>query len=656
MKRLGSRAGLILLVVAVALVALAATAAARTTSSKASPIVIGWAFDSKGAMAPFDGPALAAAQLRVKQVNARGGVGGRQLQIQTCDTQGNKPAIAKACALKLLGAGANVIFTTCDVDYAAPVVQEAINRGVLAIAPCIGTDQMGPKRFGAKGKLAFSFGNVAQDEGSAMAQYAWAKGWRTASLATDGVIVYFKNVIQAFKARWTQLGGKVVDQETYHSLGGNDVQNAISRLNAKKADVIVTSTAGAFGALGTLISGLRTLGNDTAILNSWAGDGTYWLPKSPQVTNYYFVTYRVDLRRRPERGRQQAREAGPCGHGRLHRRLGCDRRARDGDQAGRRLDERRGARRAAREVQEGTDAVGPRELLAVPAHGVRPAVPRDQDPEQQGAARRHCRRQGRPEDLVRTLGRRDAVGAEARRITPGLRHFSILRRGPGAPRRRSRRAPRRGRRPDRAERSRQVDARQRAQRLRPPGQRHGHARRGGHHALDTAPARTPRARAHVPAHARLPLALGARERRGLRARGGRRASRRSRRATDLLERLGLSRYAAAPAAALAHGDERRLGVARALAMEPRFVLLDEPAAGLPEAEVPAFAELVRSVRDDHGAGVLLIDHNMALIMEISDRIHVLDQGRTLAEGAPAEIRGNLDVAAAYLGETAVAEE
>jgi branched-chain amino acid transport system substrate-binding protein len=291
MKRLGSRAGLILAVVAFAVVALAATAAARTTSSKASPIVIGWAFDSKGAMAPFDGPALAAAQLRVKQVNARGGVGGRPLQIQTCDTQGNKPAIAKACALKLLGAGANVIFTTCDVDYAAPVVQEAINRGVLAIAPCIGTDQMGPKRFGAKGNLAFSFGNVAQDEGSAMAQYAWAKGWRTASLATDGVIVYFKNVVQAFKARWTQLGGKVVDEETYHSLGGNDVQNAISRLNAKKADVIVTSTAGAFGALGTLISGLRTLGNNTAILNSWAGDGTYWLPKSPQVTNYYFVTY-----------------------------------------------------------------------------------------------------------------------------------------------------------------------------------------------------------------------------------------------------------------------------------------------------------------------------------------------------------------------------
>jgi len=86
------------------------------------------------------------------------------------------------------------------------------------------------------------------------------------------------------------------------------------------------------------------------------------------------------------------------------------------------------------------------------------------------------------------------------------------------------------------------------------------------------------------------------------------------------------------------------------------VLLDEPAAGLPEAEVPGFATVVSTLRDDHGAGVLLIDHNMTLIMEVCDRIQVLDQGETLAEGTPDEIRSNLDVAAAYLGETPVPEE
>ena len=128
------------------------------------------------------------------------------------------------------------------------------------------------------------------------------------------------------------------------------------------------------------------------------------------------------------------------------------------------------------------------------------------------------------------------------------------------------------------------------------------------------------------------------------------------RAGELLELLGLTRYARAPAVTLAHGDERKLEVARALAGEPRFVLLDEPAAGLPEAEVPAFAAVLRWVRDERGAGVLLIDHNMALVMDVCDRIHVLDQGRTLAEGTPAEVRANLDVAGAYLGETAIQEE
>jgi branched-chain amino acid transport system ATP-binding protein len=123
------------------------------------------------------------------------------------------------------------------------------------------------------------------------------------------------------------------------------------------------------------------------------------------------------------------------------------------------------------------------------------------------------------------------------------------------------------------------------------------------------------------------------------------------RAEVVLEMLALSDRAERPAAVLSHGEERKLGVARALATRPRFVLMDEPAAGLHEAEVPDFAAVVRAVRDDYGAGVLLIDHNVALIMEVCDRVQVLDQGRTLAEGTPEEIRRNLDVTTAYLGGT-----
>jgi branched-chain amino acid transport system substrate-binding protein len=271
-----------------AIAALAATTGGQAASSAKKPVVIGWAFDKSGQMAPFDDPALAAAKIEAKKLNAKGGAAGHKFVIKTCDTQNNNASKAKSCALSLLGQGADILFTTCDVDFATPAAQVALKKGKLAVAPCIGTDQMGPKRFGKQGKLAFSFGNVAQDEGSAMAEYAWSRGWKTAGLATNTLLVYFKNVVQAFDKRFTQLGGKIVDRESY-ATGANNVNAAVTRLSSHKAAVYVTSTS--FGELPAFVSGIRSLHNKTPIINSWAGDGTYWLPKNPKVTDYYFVTY-----------------------------------------------------------------------------------------------------------------------------------------------------------------------------------------------------------------------------------------------------------------------------------------------------------------------------------------------------------------------------
>ena len=149
---------------------------ARGSAARGKPIVIGWAYDSRATWRRSTSPR--SPRPRSRQADQRQG------RRQGSAAQDRSPATRRATSrrrprrarAKLLGAGRDIIFTTCDVDFATPVVQEAINAGMLTIAPCIGTDQMGPKRFGAKGALAFSFGNVAQDEGSAMAQWAWSQG------------------------------------------------------------------------------------------------------------------------------------------------------------------------------------------------------------------------------------------------------------------------------------------------------------------------------------------------------------------------------------------------------------------------------------------------------------------------------------------------
>jgi branched-chain amino acid transport system ATP-binding protein len=121
------------------------------------------------------------------------------------------------------------------------------------------------------------------------------------------------------------------------------------------------------------------------------------------------------------------------------------------------------------------------------------------------------------------------------------------------------------------------------------------------------------------------------------------------RATQLLDQLGLRRLAGLPASALPHGEERRVGIARAVACSPRFLLLDEPAAGLDDAESLQLAEYIASIRNELGCGVLLVEHDMRIIFRVCERIQVLDYGKSLAVGSPDEIRQNRQVIEAYLG-------
>jgi ABC-type branched-subunit amino acid transport system ATPase component len=132
--------------------------------------------------------------------------------------------------------------------------------------------------------------------------------------------------------------------------------------------------------------------------------------------------------------------------------------------------------------------------------------------------------------------------------------------------------------------------------------------------------------------------------------GGGLTRRKAREAADrLIQGSSLAGLASVRAAALAHGQVRVLGVLRALATRPRFVFVDEPAAGSNESESEEILKLLESIARDEGVGLLVIEHDMTLIMRLCPRIQVLDHGRTIAIGSPAEVRANPEVIQAYLG-------
>ncbi|MBQ3646214.1 MAG: ABC transporter ATP-binding protein [Synergistaceae bacterium] len=127
------------------------------------------------------------------------------------------------------------------------------------------------------------------------------------------------------------------------------------------------------------------------------------------------------------------------------------------------------------------------------------------------------------------------------------------------------------------------------------------------------------------------------------------------RAMDLLSQLGLDEFADEKASSLPYGAQRRLEIARALATKPKFLLLDEPAAGMNPQESDELMKFIRRLRDEFDLTILLIEHDMKVVMNVCDYIHVLDQGVHIAQGTPDEIKSNPRVIEAYLGAGAAVE-
>lgn len=258
-----------------------------TQPTDTSPIIIGAAVDLSQNMAPFNTPANRAAEIMVERINDAGGVlGGRMLELRTLDAT-VEPDVVKATAIDLIDQGAEILMVTCDFDFAVPAIQEALAANILAVAPCIGTDAMGPNNLGEAGRIAFSFGDQAQDEGAVLAEFAFDQGWEDAVVVKNNLLIYFQDVVDAFAVRFEELGGNVVATEEFVGFDGT-IGSVVTAVANQEKDVIAISSG--FDDLPAFVFGLRALGDNTPIVCSWACDGTFWYQEGELLNDFYYNT------------------------------------------------------------------------------------------------------------------------------------------------------------------------------------------------------------------------------------------------------------------------------------------------------------------------------------------------------------------------------
>ncbi len=259
----------------------------EATAAEEGPITLGFAIGEGGFMVPYDVPTRTVAQMAVDDINANGGVNGRQLEIVSANTK-SKPELAGNAATKVIEDGADIVVTSCDFDQGSPAAIVAQQEGLLAFSTCAASTSFGPTGIGP---LAFTMATAAPAEGATMADWAYEdKGWKRAFSLLDDTIDFTKQTTFGFKERFEQLGGEIVGDETFKQ----EDQSIASQINAIKSvspppDVIWLTSYNP--GLASAIKQIRAAGIDIPIIGDEDMDGDYWKEAVPNVSDIYYATY-----------------------------------------------------------------------------------------------------------------------------------------------------------------------------------------------------------------------------------------------------------------------------------------------------------------------------------------------------------------------------
>lgn len=278
------------LVAVCAVVASLSAGSAFGSRNAEGPILIGISAAKTGGLAPYDLQSGQLFQMRIEQINKRGGVLGRQIRVQWIDTKSDKPTAA-ANAEELIGNGAVAIVATCDFDFSFPAINAARAHKVPGIALCASSPKVATPAI--VGPYGGSMGLGSDAEGVTMAEWARAskKQWRSAYIFKDTSLEYSKATADYFKARWVQLGGKVCGEDTFVGGPNLDLSSQITRLRGKIAgcDMIFNGSWQPYGS--QLIRAIRDAGIAKPITTNASVNGTLVNQVAGKVSNFYALGF-----------------------------------------------------------------------------------------------------------------------------------------------------------------------------------------------------------------------------------------------------------------------------------------------------------------------------------------------------------------------------